>query len=118
MSSQIQTLTSARWMHEPRAAVAASGPHVPPMKAVLDEFVGQIRGNPKVWAVYASQEGSLIRVWTYVDSTDRKDRSAVYEAEWQVLQHYPDILFDFNVILLPAGSEQFETDGTDYVYTR
>lgn len=118
MSSQTQTLSSSGWMHKPEATAAASEGRVPPMKAVLDEFVGRIRANPKVWAVYASQEGSVIQVWTYVNSTERKDRSAVYEAEWHLLNHYPEIMFDFNVLLRPAGSEEFETDGTDYVYIR
>lgn len=88
------------------------------MEEILDEFVGRIRGNPKVWAVYASQEGSVIQVCTYVDSKDRRDRSPVHEAEWQLLERYPEIMFDFNVFLRPAGSEQFEADGTNYVYTR
>ena len=116
MSSQTQTLT--KWIRKPEAAVAASEAHVPPMDAVLDEFVERIRENPKVWAVYASQEGSLIQVWTYVDSKDRRDRSPVHEAEWHLLERYPEIMFDFNVLLRPAGSEQFERDGADYVYTR
>jgi hypothetical protein len=42
----------------------------------------------------------------------------VREAEWQILQRYPEVMFDFNVLLLPAGSERFETDGADYVYRR
>ena len=118
MSSQIQTLSSADWIHEPKSGEAPSEARVPPIEEILDEFVGRIRDNPKVWAVYASQEGSVIQVCTYVDSKDRRDRSPVHEAEWHLLERYPEIMFDFNVFLRPVGSEQFETDGTDYVYTR
>ena len=49
---------------------------------------------------------------------DRKDRSPVYEAEWQILERYPDVTFDFNVLLLPAGREALETESADYVYKR
>ncbi len=40
MSSQIQTLTSAQWIDEPRAAVAVSEPNVPPIAepAVYPDF--------------------------------------------------------------------------------
>jgi hypothetical protein len=92
--------------------------HRPPMKSILDEYVGCLRDNPKVYAVYATEEHWGIRVWTYVDSNDRKDRSPVYAAEWQLLSCYPDVRFDFNVLLSPAGSERFEAGSSDYIYTR
>lgn len=85
---------------------------------MLDEFVGLLRDNPSVWAVHATQDHWGITVWTYVDSNHRKDRSPVYAAEWQLLSRYPDMAFDFNVVLSPAGSEQFEAGSFDFVYTR
>ena len=54
-------------------------------RIVMDEFVARVRDNPKVWAVYASQEVPVIHVWTYVDSSGRRDRSSVYAAEWDLL---------------------------------
>ena len=92
--------------------------HRPPTRSILDEFVGLLRYNPRVHAVYATEEHWGITVWTCIDSTDRKDRSPVYAAEWQLLSRYPEIAFDFNVLLSPAGSEQFDAGSFDYVYTR
>ena len=85
---------------------------------MLDEFVGLLRGNPNVWAVHATEDHWGITLWTYVDSNDRTDRSPVYAAEWQLLSRYPEVAFDFNVVLSPAGGEQFEAGSFDYVYTR
>ncbi len=135
MRTQAETLSLAAWIHTPEDAVGAPAAkeiketsslatwiHPPdgPMGAlrVLDEFVELVKGNPKVWAVCATQDASGIHVWTYVDSADREDRSLVYKAEWQILSGHPDILFDFNVILLRASDSELETDGVDYMYKR
>jgi hypothetical protein len=90
----------------------------PAMKALLDEFVSLLRKNSKVWAVYATEDHWGLTVWTCVDSRERTDRSPVYAAEWQLLSRYPEVPFDFNVLLCPAGSEQFNVGDFDYVYTR
>jgi hypothetical protein len=88
------------------------------MRSMLDEFVERLRDNRNVWAVYATEDHWGITVWTYVDSNDRKDRSPVYAAEWLLLSRYPEVVFDFNVLLSSAGSEQFEAGSLDYLYTR
>ena len=92
--------------------------HPSAAEAILDEFVCLLRGNPKVWAVYATEDPSGITVWTYIDSTDRNDRSLVYEAEWQLLNMFPEVGFDFNTALVPAGHEQFEDGEKVYLYRR
>lgn len=89
-----------------------------PAREVAAEFVELVKGNPKVWAVCATQENSVLHLWTYVDSTDDRDRSPIYRAEWQMLSRYPDVQFDFNVMLLPAGGEQFEDNAIVYLYKR
>jgi hypothetical protein len=86
---------------------------------MLDEFVGLLESNQKVWAVCAGRDTSgTIHVWTYVDSNERGDRSAAYAAEWQLLSRYREVAFDFNVVLSPAGSEQFKIDALDYLFLR
>ena len=82
--------------------------HRPEAEAILDEFVSLLRDNPKVWAVYATENPSGITVWTYIDSSDRNDRSPVYEAEWHLLNTFPEVGFDFNTAMVPAGDEQFD----------
>ncbi len=136
MSTQTETLSSARWIHTPEEAMEAAqrscgtssstvarpkepeAVRVAPMKSVLDEFVSLIKDNPKVWAVCATQDSSGIHIWTYVDSGDPRDRVPIYQAEWQMLSLYPQFVFDFNAVLLPATSQQLETDETTYVYRR
>jgi hypothetical protein len=54
-----------------------------------------------------------------VDSTDRNDLSQVYEAEWRLLNMYPEVGFDFNTALIPVRSEQFPDEGEGvYLYRR
>ncbi len=88
----------------------------PTADAILDEFVNLLRDNPKVWAVYGTEDPSGITVWTYVDSTDRNDLSLVYEAEWQLLNMFPEVGFDFNTALVPAGQEQFDVAEKAHLY--
>jgi hypothetical protein len=77
-----------------------------------------VEGIPKVWAVYVRSDSPVVHIWTFVDSTDWRDRSPVYEAEWEMLNHYPETPFDFNVELAPAGSENFEGEKTAFVFKR
>ncbi len=133
MGSQIVTVGAALWIHPPEETVPStfgrepSGQDViaspatserPSLRLVMDEFVARVKGNPKVWAVYASEEGSVIHVWTYLDSNDRKDRSPIYGAEWNILTRYPQVDFDFNVALVPVDGEHFEVGKATYLYKR
>jgi len=88
------------------------------LERIMDRFVEFVKDNPKVWAVYATEDPSGITVWTYVDSTDRNDLSLVYDAEWQLLKMYPEVGFDFNTALVPAGHEQFDDGEKVYLYRR
>jgi len=87
-------------------------------KAIFEDFVRLVEGIPKVWAVYIRFDNPVVHVWTFVDSTNWRDRSPVYEAEWEMLIRYPKTPFDFNVELAPAGSEDFEGDKAAFVFKR
>jgi hypothetical protein len=71
-----------------------------------------------VWAVYVRFDSAVVHIWTYVDSTNWRDRSPVYEAEWEMLNRYPKTPFDFNVELAAAGSEDFEGEKTAFLFKR
>jgi hypothetical protein len=92
--------------------------HHPTAQAILKEFVSLLRDNPKVWAVYGTEDSSGITIWTYIDSADRNDRALVYEAEWELLNLYPEVGFDFNTAVVPAGHEQFDDGEKVYLYRR
>jgi hypothetical protein len=87
-------------------------------KAIFEDFVKLVEGIPKVWAVYVRSDNPVVHIWTYVDSTDWRDRSPVYKAEWEMLVHYPKTPFDFNVELAPARSEDFQGEKTAFVFKR
>jgi hypothetical protein len=87
-------------------------------KAIFEDFVGLVEGIPRVWAVYIRSDSPVVHVWTFVDSTDWRDRSPVFDAEWEMLNRYPETPFDFNVELAPAGSEDFEGEKTAFVFKR
>jgi len=87
-------------------------------KAIFEEFVRLVEDIPKVWAVYVRFDSAVVHIWTYVDSTNWRDRSPVYEAEWEMLNRYPKTPFDFNVELAAAGSEDFEGEKTAFLFKR
>lgn len=87
-------------------------------KGIFEEFVRLVEGIAKVWAVYIRSDSPVVHVWTFVDSTDWRDRSPVFDAEWEMLSRYPKTPFDFNVELAPAGSEDFEGEKTALVFKR
>ena len=137
MSTEILTRDSARWvrplddvMAQPSRLRDASLPVDRPLlgnresdsaqltKAIFEDFVRLVEGIPKVWAVYIRSDSPVAHVWTFVDSTDWRDRSPVFDAEWEMLSRYPKTPFDFNVELAPAGSEDFEGEKTAFVFKR
>ena len=123
----LTTYDTTPWVH-PRGEVdaAASRPTGQPFepdsaietKAIFEDFVRLVVDKPKVWAVYVRADDPVVHVWTFVDSTDWRDRSPVYEAEWEMLIRYPKIPFDFNVELARTGSERFEGEKAAFVFTR
>jgi len=102
--------TSATKTVEPSSALLT--------KAIFDDFVTLVEGISIVWAVYVRSDSPTVHIWTFIDSTDWRDRSTVYEAEWEMLNRYPKTPFDFNVELAPAGSENFEGEKTAFVFKR
>lgn len=84
----------------------------------MDEFVGSLKEDRKVWAVAAGQDRNAVTVWIYIDSLDRKDRLPVYASAWEFMGRYPDVAFDFNAILAPTGSETLEPEHFEFLYKR
>ena len=138
METQAQTVGFAQWIRTPEQAEEALRRSLGPMppgegapgddskpiqtrsqETIVDDFVNIVRGSPKVWAVCVDRDSlGVLHIWTYVDSTDRRDRSPVYRAEWQMLRSYPDVPFDFNAVLLPSTKGQSEIDEAGCVYRR
>ena len=112
------TVGFTRWIRTPEQAEKTLSPSLS-QETIVSEFVKIVKNDPKVWAICAGHDSSgVLHIWTYVDSTHRKDRSPVYRAEWQMLKSYPDVPFDFNVVLLSSAKGQSEIDDADCVYRR
>ncbi|MGH9455068.1 MAG: hypothetical protein ACRD2O_13980 [Terriglobia bacterium] len=84
----------------------------------MGEFVEMLKDNPKVWAVCATEDPDGVNVWTYIDSSNRTDRLAVYEVEWRLMKAHPGMAFDFNTVSVPVGNEEFDEDELDFLYRR
>ncbi len=109
---------AAAWVEKIRREEERASDSAQLTKAVFEDFVRLVEGIPKVWAVYVRSDGPVVHIWTYVDSTNWRDRSPVYNVEWEMLNRYPKTPFDFNVELAAAGSEQFEGEETAYLFKR
>lgn len=86
--------------------------------AAMNEFVEMLKDNPNVWAVCATANPDGISVWTYIDSSNRTNRLAVYEVEWRLMKAHPGMAFDFNTVSVPVGNEEFDEDELDFLYRR
>jgi hypothetical protein len=124
MAVQIVPLSSAllHWMgpdvsqEELEQTVGIGGSFHFSTRELLSEFVYLLKDHPKVWAVAANAADCSLDVSTYVDSGNRRDREAVNDAERELTNRYPDVAFDFNTILAPAGSVILEPERFTFLH--
>jgi len=60
-----------------------------------------------VRAITYQIEKTIIRVWTFISQRRRAVRQMIYEKELLLMDKYPDLLFDFNVVQLNSNTETF-----------
>lgn len=61
----------------------------------------------EVKAVTFQVEDNIIRVWTFIARRDKMVRKAIYEKELCLMDSYPNMIFDFNVVSIRSLSEPF-----------
>jgi hypothetical protein len=66
--------------------------------AACYEFAKRVRRIPEVSAVTYAAEGHVIRICTCVESRALDVRNAVYDAEFELLEAHPELVFDFNSV--------------------
>lgn len=86
------------------------------LESPIYELAKLLESNPRVKAVSASRDDLGVHVWTYLDSVSRRDRTAVYGAEAEILSKYAHIPLDFHTILVGGKAGRFETEGTIYLF--
>lgn len=70
------------------------------VELALSRFAERVAPIPDVVAVSHAVEGGIQRVWTFILRRDKARRRCVYLQEIRLMEEFPDILFDFNVVAL------------------
>jgi hypothetical protein len=70
----------------------------------LHAFMGKVAPIPEVRAVTVSLEREVTLVWTYLTTRDRAAREHVYRAELELMESFPGLTFDFNVVPRPDAA--------------
>jgi hypothetical protein len=64
----------------------------------LRSFVQRLGELPTVEALMAQETDQGFRTWVVVNNASEQTRYAVYRAEWELMQRFPDIPFDLHLI--------------------
>lgn len=70
-------------------------------------FSHNIINISEVKAVTFQIENDVIRVWTFISKRDKAVRKAIYMKELDLMDDYPNMVFDFNVVSIRSFSEPF-----------
>jgi hypothetical protein len=70
------------------------------VEAALREFSARIMSVPDVVAVTYTKERHAHLVWTFIWRRDKAVRSRIYVVERWLMDSYPRLTFDFNVVSL------------------
>jgi hypothetical protein len=87
------------------AKVEIEAVHQPPLdesltNKALYEFSKKILTEKEVMAVTYETEKGIIRIWTFIEKRDKKVRRSIYTQELNLMETFPNLIFDFNVVSL------------------
>ena len=74
-----------------------------PQELIAGELEAGLSGMPAVLSAHILKTERALSVWVGIKPDDAKVRESVYRFEDQIADRYPDVLFDFHVIPVPAG---------------
>jgi len=49
--------------------------------------------------IFVDEIGGVFCVWTIINEDNREVRRSIYEREGRIMERYPNLLFDFNLII-------------------
>ena len=86
---------------------------------LLHIFIRHVSRMVQVIAICSRKEDNVIHVWTIIEAPDKVLENQIYAEEMKLMEHFPDILFDFHVIYLSGTdlSVVLPTD-SEIVYMR
>lgn len=76
------------------------------IKWALYEFSKKVAQQKEVVAVTCEAEKEVIRIWTFIKKRDKQVRRSIYTWELELMNSFPDLIFDFNVVSLEASRER------------
>jgi len=87
------------------AEVVLEAVHQPPLdksiaKLALYEFSKRVAIQKEVVAVNFEMEKEVIRIWTFIGKRDKQVRRSIYTQELELMDAFPSLVFDFNVVSL------------------
>ena len=57
-----------------------------------------ISENPEVEYIILSKKDHYYQIWTVINKLDRKVRDSIYDIEYNILENFREIYFDFHVV--------------------
>lgn len=71
------------------------------------EFMSKVSKISGVTKVVYKPKGNTITIWTYIQKPDKDLQFSVYEIEQQLMEKFPELIFDFTIIFkgkeIPTG---------------
>ncbi|MEM3335881.1 MAG: hypothetical protein QXY47_07610 [Thermoplasmata archaeon] len=65
------------------------------------EFISKVSKISGVTKVAYKPKGNIITIWTFINKPDKDLQFSVYEIEQQIIEKYPELVFDFTIICQP-----------------
>lgn len=79
-----------------------------PSRSRVDQAVYHFAKNvwtvPSVVAVTHARDRNVNLVWTFITYRDKAVRARIYARERELMERYPDVVFDFYVVALDQGA--------------
>lgn len=62
------------------------------------EFISKVSKIPGVTKIAYKPKGNVVTIWTFINKPDKEIQFSVYEIEQQIMEKYPELIFDFTII--------------------
>ncbi|GLI52392.1 hypothetical protein [Thermodesulfovibrio yellowstonii] len=68
------------------------------------EFISKVARFPEVIKVAYKPKGNIITIWTFIKKPEKNLLFSIYEIEHQIMEKFPELIFDFTVIFKNSES--------------
>ena len=89
------------------------------LDSLINVFVSRVPRAREVESVFCKTENARIRVWTVIDEPNRQIENQIYDAQFDLMDKFPEISFDFVVIFRQGKApESVRPEGAIRVFPR